>query len=192
MAAINCPNCRELVALDESLAGGSLNCPSCGAQFSVPPIADPFDSLAEFNPYSRALKRRFERPTSIWDLFDFKFEKYLTPWIIRATWVVVCLLAAFYFALWAISSIADAVDRNEISTKKVATKSVETDEVEFEWSFGGTRFTDISERIAFFVFRVVGIVFALLWIRVALETEIVIFNIAMGITSIDRKLKGKQ
>jgi hypothetical protein len=188
MSAINCPHCRATVSISEALAGRPLVCPVCGTEFSIPPIASSPDPIIEFNPYSTMLKRRLQRPTSFWDIFDFKFEKYLTPWIIRATWICVCALSAVSLLVLVITMIADSVtvERNHSVVGQESTQPKDSD---IQWSFADNQFTGTAKRIGIVVIQVVATILGLLWIRVILETEIVIFNIATSIASIDRKTK---
>lgn len=138
---------------------------------------------------STAVKRRFQPSNSWLDVFDWKFEKYLTPWIVRLTWVLALVLAAISIILTAravfVGSVSDLLPKQRASPPP---------RIEQKWEFQVPE--KVSEppmvfyRVLGFVLGVVVTIVGLLWLRVILETVIVLFNIARSLASIDRKTAG--
>lgn len=136
---------------------------------AVPPANSQFP--AGQSTYRKAVSKRFESSNSILDVFDWKFERYVTPLIIRITWIIVVagfLCAFVYFMIgpevWA--SIGSGSSSSTPGT--------------------GFRIPDWMIIIAVRVVQAMTMVIMLLWIRVILESMIVIFNIARGISNIEK------
>ena len=127
--------------------------------------------------YRKAVSQRFESSNSILDVFDWKFERYVTPLIIRITWIIVVagfLCAFVYFMIgpevWA--SIGSGSSSSSPGT--------------------GFRIPDWMIIVAVRVVQAMMMVIMLLWIRVILESMIVIFNIARGISNIEKNTGNDQ
>jgi len=134
-------------------------------------------------------RNNFASSESLLDVFDWKFSKYLTPWILRVTWVVVLVIAPLLVLLQLIqivgiwlpdlqwtsdagSNVADRLDRAVPRGPMLP------------WWFTG--------RVAATVWQIssiAGIAVAILWIRVVLELAIVLFNIATTLTTIEVEIK---
>ena len=127
--------------------------------------------------YRKAVSQRFESSNSILDLFDWKFEKYITPLIIRITWIIVVagFLCAFVFFM--IGPEVWARIGSDSSSSSPGT---------------GFRIPDWMIIIAVRVVQAMVMVIMLLWIRVILESMIVIFNIARGISNIEKNTESDQ
>jgi hypothetical protein len=163
-----------------------------------PPAIDPAEvALGSLNlrrRYRSAAQRTFQESKSPLDLFDWKFEKYLTPWIVRFTWLAVLVIAGLWLTFVTISLLLSFLPDVSTPTSDFDPSSP------FSVSPRSPRFeTSLSDSpwLWNLVFRIVGgltILFAtliwLLWIRVLLESAIVIFNIAKSLASIDEKTPG--
>lgn len=148
-------------------------------------------------PLSRSPLRR-TTPKSIVDLFDWRFEKYLTPWIVRLTWLATLAM----FSLWALgllvgyvtSSIETvSVDGDDSGTGSDAVtdydfREPDESEVSFDSPLDSQWMKWQAIRTVALLSAIVGCFFCLLWVRVLLELAIVAFNIANTLTDIEGKL----
>lgn len=166
---------------------------------SIPPSTPP--QIRTTTSVRRVPPRGFQPASSWFDIFDWKFEKYLTPWVIRATWIICLGLFGLWTSLIVISVAWDWVTLPvQESIEHTNGKSFGVDEfaemtrprsasrsgprfVIPEW-FSNRIVTTIAGLTAVF-FAIVGI----LWIRVLLETSIVLFNMAANLASIDKHLE---
>jgi len=131
-----------------------------------------------------AALRTFKESNSPLDLFDWKFEKYLTPWIVRFTWLAVLALTSLWLTLVLISTVASFMP----------VEAPRRPSMDFEFRSP----QDVIPGNAWLwsaIFRIVGVgtavaftILWLLWVRVLLESAIVIFNIAKTLASIDEKV----
>src|SRR5262245_5148287 len=98
MGVVNCPSCRQGIDLTGIAPGAACQCPQCGHFFNAPVAASPPPLPAgSLPPRSKLIHGvgGFKPATSIWDVFDWRFERYVTPIIIRLSWklsVGFCLL----------------------------------------------------------------------------------------------------
>ncbi len=188
---IACPGCRAELTIDASMAGRRVQCPSCSHQFVIPggerppqiPVSGPqIPSAPPFSPppasYSSVASKRFKQSESIFDIIlDFRFEKYVTPWIVRITWAVVLVIGAIVLLLQI---------GGDISSLLPDSQSVGSGQPNFNVRSSG-QLTYRLYQIGAVLLRYSSLFIGLLWIRVALETMIVIFHIAQSLASIDRK-----
>lgn len=188
-----------------SLVGQPCGCPRCQFQFLMPAAPPPPPPQPQQAPivsvYRSTVAQRFQPAKSIFDVFDFKFEKYVTPIIIRATWVL-ALVSAGLFAAWGCYNVVDPVTENRYEVQLpgfMQPSNGETGAADAEPNsklISATKAKAAKERalliakIMAYCFQLVSICLALLWLRVALEMTVVIFNIATSVHSIDRKTKG--
>lgn len=142
------------------------------------------------NPRER---RKWRQPTSVWDLFDFRFEKYLTPWIVRFTWIVALILVTIWLLGYCSVLLIDfsasrsggvTVESSGSSTPNVSSASGDGP------SRGMIRLRGLIFRAAYIITGVLTAIIVLLWVRVTLETVIVLFNIANTLTAIEDQLRG--
>src|SRR4051794_9122185 len=111
MANVICPHCNHSLAYVPTLAGQQVRCSACGNQFVMsspdePPAPPPVTAAPDPSRFAeqpvtlprRSLAERggFEPARSILDVFDFRFERYVTPIILRFTWILALLLAALW------------------------------------------------------------------------------------------------
>lgn len=153
---------------------------------------------------------------------DLQFEKYLTPMIVRATWCVVLILAAtnipvvLYFVLRPETSNAGQINR-QVSVQTPGTPSStepsqprssgesqdagrpnsgrEVQDAGWEVGVSTGRIEgamNVARKGLAMLSWIVGPILLILWVRVLLETVIVVFNIANTLTSIDDRLKAQE
>lgn len=208
MSQLPCPHCRGVVEYVRELAGKPVACPHCGKQFTLPPstsTAAPVPAVKVRRGSASGLADR-HRPsmtaaTSWFDLFDFKFEKYLTPWIIRLTWAVALVVSAVWLAMllfgvvWTL--IPSAAEANLSQTQlraeqELTSPGLEAPETESPRSRLKWRPLKLPPQVvlatAMALTTIIAIMVCLLWVRVFLETVIVVFNIATTLKDIERKL----
>jgi hypothetical protein len=134
------------------------------------------------------VRQRFRPATSWFDIFDWKFEKYLTPWIIRATWIC-CVAMGFIWSaliiLLTLWSWAPEIVSSDAPSRPNASYEVRESSFPTAPDWLTSRVTATIAGISALCF----VLILLLWIRVVLETAIVLFNIATTLLSIDRKLE---
>ncbi len=144
-------------------------------------------SFSAVNVRSRmrsATLRTFRESNSPLDLLDWKFEKYLTPWIVRFTWLAVLTLAALWITLLTVSTVASLLPETDSSSRAI------------DYSFRSPQEAMPGhDWLWFMVYRVIGFgtaiaitIIWLLWVRVLLEFAIVVFNMAKSLASIDEKV----
>ena len=148
------------------------------------PIVPPVVQVARPKRTPRLLA---EEPRSWWDLFDWRFERYLTPWIIRGTWMLILWLAFCGLTWQAVDSGYAIVFNSTISADWRAREAKRPPVVRPPGNqnhqpglaleperLGETRLNAIGWMIA----TAVGTLLTLLYTRVFFEFLIVQFNIA--------------
>lgn len=129
-----------------------------------------------------------QRATSLKDIFDFKFEKYVTPLIVRATWIMAIVVSGLWLVYFILSLLLWPYFQNSGNqgTGYVDRAGMNDGERSFvdDPGFVGTAIGLIVLYGVSIVAAIVGVAFALLWLRVALETVIVIFNMASTLADI--------
>jgi hypothetical protein len=151
----------------------------------------------------RSVRRPFQdQATSLLDLFDLSFTRYVTPLIVKITWVLALALAAVWLLTVIVGLIISSLPEVEVSqrTEQPAptlpsrpTRPAEP--AQPHWEFGPPRIVeragdasyDAALKVVIVITQVVAIVLFLLWVRVALEAVIVIFHMAASLRSIDDK-----
>jgi hypothetical protein len=145
---------------------------------TAPPVSRPATSAA---PARRATSRtRLQPATSFLDIFDWKFEKYLTPWVIRATWIICLILAAAMLVMSSVETFRDSLP------ERPATNGI-GGRVEFRLPEEPP--SDRALTLLAGLAKVLAVIIAVLWVRVVMETTIVLFNIATTLTTIDRRIE---
>lgn len=185
---IYCPHCRGPIQDDGRHAGQTLVCPRCRGQFNVPG-QQPQQKVQPASVYSTAISRRFKESSSPLDIFfDFRFEMYLTPLIIRATWIIAiaCTVAGLSgLTVWLAMTATPQQQGPQMQPGGVPME-VGIEELREPKAV----VADYGAwKAVFYVAVVVGSILALLWLRVCLEAVIVIFNIAESLESIDGKTR---
>ena len=184
MSEITCPHCGQQVGNAPHLLGQTVACPRCNRQFMMPGQAAPtLMSTPISSSFQKAASQRFKPATSIFDVFDLRFETYVTPIIIRTTWVLFLIAAAIYLLQTTYESFIPAFR----STRSVASSlEYEVNSMRATAELASNRWIS---TLTSYAIRLLTLSIALLWVRVCLETTIVIFNIATSLHSIDQKTK---
>jgi len=143
---------------------------------------------------------RSRRPggLSIWRsvlwAIDWKFERYLTPWLIRVLWVLVLIVAFLQFLRVTTNAVLLAFDSTS------AAEATKTAPWEFQGEGGsnrrGPRSTSSEPGFAFRATMGVFIVLtyvaqaaiAIVTLRIIFETLVVLFNMAKTLKTIEGKL----
>jgi hypothetical protein len=204
------------------LAGQRVACPECGGRFVMagaplqpiePPRIEPAPvsseqpertsstrgaTLSSFRTFSQqVVRRRFVESKSFWDILDFKFEKYLTPWIVRVSWATALVVALMWLVVLTFGLLMSIIPTPETDTRNGSSPRTAPQEYDRSarpgWHFDLSPVREYSAKTALaivaYLTAIIGCVVSLLWIRVVLECVIVIFNIAQTLTSIDASIK---
>jgi hypothetical protein len=140
--------------------------------------------------YRSAAQRTFQESKSPLDIFDWKFEKYLTPWIVRITWIAVLVITTlwlfFVMVSFILSFLPDVVASAPPGSFGPSPRFPPSPR--FETGLAGNAWLWLTVfRIIAAATTFVSTIIGLLWIRVLLEGAIVIFHIAKTLASIDEK-----
>ena len=184
--------------------GIQTNASQAGPDTSPPPPVEPNPTAGgEGLGINVERRRRAEPKRSFFEnlllVFDWKFEHYLTPWIVRITWVLLLFMLALSVVSVVATSIADAIPKSDLKLelpakeKKPEHKAGRKPEPKRDWNLAPEN-TSVSlqdilfgdrNSVAVGILRTFAAVFAafwaLLWTRVALELIIVVFNIAASL-----------
>lgn len=185
---IYCPHCRGPIQDDGRLAGQTLICPRCRGQFNVPG-PQPQHKVEPTSVYSTAVSRRFKQSSSPLDIFfDFRFEMYLTPLIIRATWIIAiaCTVVGLSGLAMSLAITAAPEKQGPQMQRGGVPMDVGIEELHAPQAVVANYG---AWKTVFYAAVFVGSILALLWLRVCLEAVIVIFNIAESLESIDGKTR---
>jgi len=156
---------------------------------NIPPVPPPLVVVSPGQPssYRRHVNRGgMTMATSLFDIFDFKFEKYVTPIIVKVTWVLVVVIAGLWITAATVGIIASMPQkgfgeiRGSAGYGAMPLREIKDSTVSLEVRL-------LFMRAFMFVVTIISTVIGLLWARVALEAMIVLFNIANAAASIDSK-----
>jgi Zn-finger nucleic acid-binding protein len=142
-------------------------------------------------------KSQFASSSSYLDIFDWQFKKYLTPWILRVTWVLVLVAAG----LWVIGNLfeiisywlpamewgaeeAPAMARGIPREVKPAEPMLPLWLIRLVAKFGNS-----VAGTLYGIVKIAAGAIALLLLRVVFEVAIVLFNIATTLTTIEKDIK---
>jgi DNA-directed RNA polymerase subunit RPC12/RpoP len=219
-----CAACGLPLEITVEMVGQEMACPRCGARFVVPGVAPGpapppmIRSEPQSPPNAPVIRGRVERrpfedqATSLLDLFDLSFTRYVTPIIVRITWVLALVLAAVWLLVVIVGLVISLVPEmsREAQSDGAATAQSErttsdrrpdngafefqsSPQFEFRRPSIPERAEDssfaVAMRVVVFSTQLVAIILFLLWVRVALEAVIVIFHMAANLRSIDKKTK---
>lgn len=132
-------------------------------------------------------RRRSRGAIGLFELLDLKFERYLTPWILRFTWSAALIVFVIALAGRATASVASVFDD---STAQLPAAEQEPQR-RIAMDFGPLNehlpsLRDSAGRVLQFLLQIVAAVFALLYLRVVCELFIVVFNISATLTRMER------
>ncbi len=170
----------------------------------APPITpQPSTDKPEFE--SAALDAARKSAPGFFRLLDVRFKHYLTPAIIRFTWVCVLIMSALWMLFLLIGFVASLIPSGDSPT--ASSSSIDLDAVmqgdgdlgSLTSLLGGslsgtpkepTFFQSVKSfafKLLMFASLLVGLILTVLWCRVMFETIIVVFDISNSLKSIDRK-----
>ena len=209
MSGIACPRCQLQMAWIGELAGRHVACPQCQATFVMPvrdapqllppspppttPIQSTHTSTASL-PSSIVRRRNGPSPaTSIFDFFDWKFEKFVTPWVIRITWVLFLIQSALWLILLAYTGLTNTFASTPQTQRSSSSQFAEALE---QWSSERRgsrppRETGLSKVILWSV-AAIWTAIVTLWVRVMLEFGMVIFTGARTLADIRELLSNRE
>ena len=203
-----CPDCNKRFRAKASMGGKEIECSSCGAMLIVP-RATPEPDVEEqpkrrpkpkIQPETASVidqikvqGKQFSNSISgnspksfadLIDIFDFRFKRYLTPYIIRLIWIL-AVAGCLFFVLGntlitpfmgtetnnlRMESSDDGIGRNAPEKNVKPSKLTEA-------------FLEIIAWLVSNVLVVIGSVMFLLVIRVIFEQAILLFNISNDLKS---------
>lgn len=239
MQKVKCNHCGANLKLPHGLSGDKAKCPKCRNRLSMmtasatvqtttdPP--GPSDSDSQATPPMQLLSADVtseegvsstlatatndsvdaSRMTRLAKMFDFRFKTYLTPWIIRFTWICVLVLSSLWILFTGYlysTSLVSGSRSGGVSSRSLPSLSSTGGDVDqlldqlesmqgnisnmsglLGGNSSGGSFTSFLWSLLLFVTAMVGLLLTVLWSRVMLETIIVIFDIAGRLKSIDEK-----
>jgi len=185
------PNSRRVSAATSTFATG-------GAGNETPSVSPPVSDGATAalktlqSQLDAARRAHFSSASSIFDIFDWRFRKYLTPWILRITWAIVLVVASLLILLLLVQVVGiwlPDFQWSEIAASGVGdrTRHMETRTPSETWLPFWLRIRIV--RTVWQITQIAATAISILWIRVLLELAIVLFNIATTLSSIDVGIK---
>ncbi|MDX1963029.1 MAG: hypothetical protein SFX18_07740 [Pirellulales bacterium] len=172
--------------------------PPLGSEIKQARLNTSFDQIAKraYHEFFQSIvSKRFEPSNSIFDIFDWKFKKYLTPWIIRLTWIFVLVIAfglLLYMLLADLVSLTHDDDRGNSKGDFVQVRVLSPKEPEQRVTTS-LRIPEYLQEYFNYAYRratqLLILSFTLLYIRVLLESAIVLFHIAYTLAGIQRTLE---
>jgi DNA-directed RNA polymerase subunit RPC12/RpoP len=182
---IACPYCSQPMGFAADLVGRSVACVRCGQTFTIgvpamPSLVDTADSIAIRRERGPSLVEAF------FMLFDFRFERYLTPWIIRTSWLLILALAAFSLLNAGLHAVGSAAPTKPSFPSVSPTEPIfDPSSLPAEPPFG----VDLALRLTRAAVWCLATVLAVLYLRVICEVFIVIFNIATSLKAIEKQTR---
>ncbi|HEV7282373.1 MAG TPA: DUF4282 domain-containing protein [Pirellulaceae bacterium] len=162
--------------------------PSQGRPSSAP-RARP--AAAARQAYPRAVARSFEPATGLLDIFDWRFKKYLTPYIVRAAWIFCLFVSALWLGMIGLSTALMLAPDPPQRSSTFDRSSFESPRYSPPTALQKALGSEVLPRIFALVMGVtsaVGVLLTLLFMRVLLESVIVLFNIAATLVSIETEV----
>ena len=196
-----CPHCGKSIQAKPELAGKQLACPNCKKMVTVPfpekedspsaiPIPPPPPVVVKIVTEPTIQRRHLGKTPENWlAIFDWRFEYYLTPWIIRAIWILFLLLVACLILVNTIDLVWSMLPN--LSSAKTNSDSVgPMVRTELNWPTSPSKPTWVTVRltkILIYAASIVGSTIGILLTRMILELLIVVFRIAEDIGVLRRK-----
>ncbi|MGI9518460.1 MAG: DUF4282 domain-containing protein [Pirellulaceae bacterium] len=169
----------------------------------IPPASAPVKP--EFEIESSTIRTSQPSSLRLASLLDVRFTHYLTPAIIRFTWVCVLIMSALWMLFLMIGFFASMLPSG--AEPSTSASSIDLDAVMNgdgdlgsltsllgSSLTGGQKEQTFFQSVKSFAFKLlaflsllVGLVLSVLWCRVMFETIIVVFDISNSLKSIDRK-----
>ena len=182
---VACPHCGAPI---QAQPGELTQCAQCGKPCRVAE-----GQLPAAPPVSKRWRAGFGegmRPATSWiDLFDFRIQRFLTPWILRATWIAtlvvgMILVCGIGYDILAHFFAGDSTSQQVKNDDDIAYL------IKATTLSSGAKNTAPGTMIAFAISSVIACILTVLWVRVLLELVAVVFEIHKSLASIDRKTKG--
>lgn len=208
MIQFTCPSCGKIFRVDDSFANKHAKC-ACGQQISVPGMSSPPSLTASRLPEQASPspweQPEFELPSTVksgrsssgstttklgktpatWlAILDWRFEYYLTPWIIRILWVMFLLLA---FVMLLLNTLGLTWGLLPDFSSAPAAAHFGRGYEEPSAPMLPPWLTVRVLKVFFYTVSVIGSVIAVLVTRMILELMIVVFRIAEDIGTLKRK-----
>jgi hypothetical protein len=195
---INCPHCDKVVRVGSEMDGKKARCPGCRQRFLIR-FRNDDECVHDDEPIHHHDNGKHEpihhqpavSPTvillAIWRwidfVCDFRFRRYLTPWIVRVWWAMVLLLCILSFlfqsfpgsVLAALSPFQDerAATTSQFQISKVAPQAEVHKPTKAEKAMG-----ELLDWGFTTVVRLISTLIGLTCLRVLAELMIVLFNIS--------------
>jgi hypothetical protein len=141
-------------------------------------LADAPDGVAGRKPY-----RLSKTPTNWLAIFDWKFEYYLTPWIVRIVWIIFLASTFSIFLISAFTLVVSLLPEFSSAVPASPWRPHESPSPDFLPSWLALRLVKVVLFAAYTVWTTMGI----LMMRMILEMIIVVFRIAEDIGVLKRK-----
>ena len=156
-----------------------------GVEWSPPENMEPLDFAHSSYRTGRKLGKT---PKNLFAIFDWKFEYYLTPWIIRIIWVIFVAFTILSLVVMTFGLVSSMLPDTQASSPSPSSPS--------NWGGGhvSPRESFLPDwlsyrllKIIVYVFSVAMLIIVVLITRVVLEMMIVLFRIAEDIGVLKRK-----
>ena len=131
-------------------------------------------------------------------LFDFRFRYYITPWIIKITWAVCVVLALVAFLFFTVGFLIQPLVHSADVHTNVQTEIPEGMEIGDQrprgnWQFQPPDFlAENTGRVVAYLSTALFFGFILLYLRMVLETAIVLFRIAIDLGELKDSVKDQE
>lgn len=201
MKSVKCPQCGRRLRLKPDFEADLVSCPACqkkfrirhpqpGIEIEVPEVPE-IDSLVfsseatDSNSASNSIplfgsrRNRLANSGNILDVFDLTFQKYVTPLIVRITWVVFLTSVAIGICLATLSLITFLTNgQNAVGWNGPSSSS-----------FLPAFLVESPRllRITAYIVQLTAFTLSVLWVRLALESVIVVFDMSNSLKAIKEK-----
>ena len=198
MATTICPGCKVPLDIMPQMAGQQVACPRCRTTFAAPvpqmmamppapPPPAPSYTAAEKTAAPELMpltsRTRPEQPATLWDIFDLSFSRYVTPLIVKITWVLTLFFTSAWLLIIFTVLLIDLMPDTPVRSSPRPSMQFElADKIDYAWWRGLVRLIVLATQIT-------GALLFVLGMRVVLESVMVVFNMAASLRSIDRKTK---
>lgn len=167
-----CPQCNHDYGVVST--EGLTVCPACKESQQAPDIQPETPSIPYVSVIAKS--RRSSSSVSFSELLDLRFERYLTPWIVRLTWCIVIAIGCILICATILENVYFAINGHSlfyIPPRDGPRIAIGNDSI-------AKHALTMLKTIA----CVFGITLGVLYTRVLLEAVIVIFNIATSVSKI--------
>ncbi len=165
-------------------SSGSSSSISAVEQISTPSTGNsttPWEAIARQEDAARRYAVHLDgyvEARSMVEFFDFRFRRYLTPWIIRISWPLVMTGAMIWIVIVSYTFVSSLIASGDLSvgpSENPSAVSAADEPSDREQLFVVSPF---FMKSGMFLTGMITIVLSVLWIRVVFETIILLFSIA--------------